>query len=317
MKPFILLLVCLCFAVPINGQKSNQISDQVPKHEKDDDEIANECFDKFFYNLDTIAKHYKFRVLESSQSTSFLRHDVDYKETLYEYRQIQDIMMRRDISSNKIIYDSDKKFHPYSKEFDINRSFFERFHYKFKGRKQTNDGSAIIMSFTPKRHLEEKHLFDRTINALVGEIEIRESDMALLAFRAHLPEEVNVEYGKPPTAGLVVTSASVVFETEQLGNLVVAKSANIIVDYDTRLLTRTFSNQNIRKNEYQGYDKLEVSNETSQEVSWEVSNDHDISDSIWTKKKIALFLGIVIGVPVFLIWFLLKIRKNRFFRQPS
>lgn len=303
MKLLVFLIICFCLAIPINGQKSNPI--------KDDDEIANECFDKFFDSLDIIAKHYKYRAVENSRSRALVGQGVDYKETLYEYRQVQDVRMRMDISSNQTIYDSDRKFHPYSKEFDITRSLFDRFHYKFKERRQTSDGTVIVMSFVPKQHLEEKHRFDRTINALVGEIEMRESDMALLVFRAHLPEDVNVVYGRPPTAGVVVTSASVVFETEQFGTLVVPKSANLVVNYYSQFFTRKLENYVIRENKYQDYEKLETLSETAQDISWNVSNDHEISDSIWTKKKWFLCFSILIGVPTLLIWLLLKIRKAR------
>lgn len=189
MKCGILVLIMIVLLCPSSaGQSANQ-----PPVSSGDaingQEIVSKSIDRFYDGLYNMWQHYKATVTEK-ESTVYSSSQNTYSSVkVYDYMHIKGVLMRKQLADEKGLLAREDKFHPPSPPMiEVNRDFFKRFNYRFKSK---NDG-IIILEFTPKENLEEKLLLDPAANKLVGEVEIREKDLAFMRLSAQLPKDLVV-----------------------------------------------------------------------------------------------------------------------------
>lgn len=304
LKRFLIRVLLISFMVVIARAASGQVIDE--------QSITTACFDKFVQDTGTLVRDYKHRELEIDKEESLKNHKVSYNEKLYEYMWIKDVNTRRLIESNKTIYDSDKEFSPFSRDFNFDRTFFDRFIYRFKRRYSKNGIDVFVFQFSPKPKLPEDHYFDRVANSLIGELEIRESDNAILTFKAKLPPGSKINYGKPPLGGAVVQSVMILAETMDYEDLTIVGDFKVDINYSTSFLFGVANFKHVRTIKLKDIEKIKESRVSPPPVSSKPSKDDKLLDQMWTIKMMLFYLvilAIIICGVIMLIRKLLKRKK--------
>ena len=186
MKKWLILLPFLILFTPVRilAQTTHPLDNMTGQ------EIVDQSVDRFYRDCNIMWQRYKSTVTEKETTVFQRTQHIFSGEKLYEYVHIKGILMRKQLADENGPLAKEDKFHPPPKPLiEVNREFFRRFSYRIK----SHNRGTIILEFVPRENLEAKRVLDPAANQLVGELEVREKDLAFMRFSAHLPDSLVVK----------------------------------------------------------------------------------------------------------------------------
>ncbi len=215
------------------------------------DEIAAKFLEKNIKDSLYVADNFIHEEIEITENIKN-RIVAEREKKLYVVKRDKEGLYKKLVSRNEIPV-SNSRFELKKDAVFINPGFFNKYLF-ILGRSEIFEGKKYwILSFEPKKNLQEEKWGDRVYNNLAGEMWVAQSSFDLAKLSFHLIKEVN--YAWPSfTGGKIVKLGGTVITGLISGHLIVSH-IQIEYEYSTRTLFWPKNSHEIKTIHYQNYER--------------------------------------------------------------